>query len=307
MHTLSKDLQLYASGRRGRPALIYKPQMNLLSPSLAELFEASGCDAETTAFLVRSRNISLWRLMVADFLSLFLSRTTAHGFVGRGMMFVYSTEQIRCLLRPPHAPPTSPLPADFRFESLLDIGAGDGGVTAKIAPLFKRVCATEFSGSMRWRLRCRGYEVLPHDNPFYMNTPGKALERRYFDVISCNNVLDRADKPQTLLQEMRDSLKPNGFLVLAVVLPWCPFVEDGPRQRKPSEILPMEGGECCRGASFEQSLSKLVENVLVPMGFELIRWTRLPYLCEGNLRIEYALLNDAVFILRKRDDFERPA
>ncbi|CAJ1010566.1 putative DREV methyltransferase/Methyltransferase domain containing protein [Leishmania naiffi] len=302
MQGLSKDLKLYTSGHRGRPALIYEPRMNLVSPSLVKLFEACNCDRETTAFLVQYRNISLWKLLLADLLSLFFSRTTAHGVVGRGTMFVYSTEQIRRLLRPPQTPPTSPLPQDFQFDSLLDIGAGDGGVTSKIAPLFKTVYTTEFSASMRWRLRRRGYEVLPHDDPFHINTAGKLQERRYFDVIACNNVLDRADTPRTLLQEIRDSLKPNGFLVLAVVLPWCPFVENGPRQQRPNEVLPMEGGECCRGASFEASMSKLVENVLVPMGFELIRWTRLPYLCEGNLRLEYAVLNDAVLILRKRRD-----
>ncbi|KAG5473104.1 hypothetical protein CUR178_03022 [Leishmania enriettii] len=304
MHALSKDLQLYTSGNRRRPPLIYEPRTNLLPTFLVQLFEACNCDAETTAFLVHARSISVVRLMLAKVLSFFVSRTTACGLAGRGAMFVYSTEQIRRLLRPPQAPLTSPLPPYFQFESLLDIGAGDGGVTSKIAFLFNRVYVTEFSASMRWRLLRRGYEVLPHDDPFHVNTPEKLLERRYFDVIACSNVLDRADRPRTLLKEMRDSLKPTGLLLLAVVLPWCPFVENGTRQKRPCEILPMEGGECCRGASFEQSLSKLVENVLTPMGFHLIRWTRLPYLCEGNLRNEYAVLSDAVLILRKMDGFE---
>lgn len=308
MHALSKDLQLYASGQRRRPMLTYEPKANLVSEALMRLFEQSHCDTETSAFLTRSRDMSVWKLMVADLLSLFLSRTTAHGFVGCGVMFVYSTEQICRLLRPPQAPLSAPLSSACQFESLLDIGAGEGGVTAKMAPLFKKVYATEFSASMRWRLRRRGYEVLPHEDPFHFNGPTQLLERRYFDVIACNNVLDRADMPRTLLREMRDSLKPNGLLVLAVVLPWCPFVEDGTRQRRPTEALPMQGGECCKGACFEQSMCKLVENVLVPMGFELVRWTRLPYLCEGNLRIEYALLNDAVFILRRREGFtDEPA
>lgn len=302
MHALSRDLQLYASGKRRRPVLNYEPNMTAISAQLRELFEASSCDPETSEFLAKSRDVSLWKLMVSDFLSLFLSRTTAHGLVGRGGMFVFSTEQIRTLLRPPHTPASAPLPPSFQFDSLLDIGAGDGGVTAKMQPLFHSVYATEFSASMRWRLRRRGYEVLPYETPFVMDPAAQPVERRYFDVIACNNVLDRADKPATLLREMRDSLKPDGLLVLAVVLPWCPFVEDGTRQKTPSEQLPMKGGECCKGASYEASACKLFENVLVPMGFELVRWTRLPYLCEGNLRNEYALLNDAVFVLKKKVD-----
>lgn len=301
MHALSRDLQIYATGKRRRPPINYQPNMTSVTAQLQELFEASYCDPETSDFLARSREVSLWKLVVSDFLSLFLSRTTAHGFVGRGGMFVYSNEQIRTLLRPPGTPASALLPPDYQFESLLDIGAGDGGVTAKLQPLFRKVYATEFSASMRWRLRRRGYEVLPHDSPFVVDPNAQPVERRYFDVIACNNVLDRADKPATLLRDMRDSLKPGGLLVLAVVLPWCPFVEDGPRQKAPSEQLPMKGGECCKGASYETSASKLFENVLIPMGFELVRWTRLPYLCEGNLRIEYALLNDAVFVLRKKE------
>jgi SAM-dependent methyltransferase len=302
MHALSRDLQIYASGKRRRPALNYEPKMSAVSAQLKERFEPSFCDPETSDFLAKSRDVSLWKLMVSDFLSLFLSRTTAHGLVGRGGMFVYSNEQIRTLLRPPQTPASVPLSPSFQFDSLLDIGAGDGGVTARMQSLFRKVYATEFSASMRWRLRRRGYEVLPHDAPFVVNPTARPLERRYFDVIACNNVLDRADKPATLLQEMRDSLKPDGLLVLAVVLPWCPFVEDGPRQKVPLEQLPMQGGECCKGASYEASASKLLENVLLPMGFELVRWTRLPYLCEGNLRNEYALLNDAVFVLQKKAD-----
>ncbi|KPA83120.1 putative mitochondrial DREV methyltransferase [Leptomonas pyrrhocoris] len=300
MHALSRDLQIYASDKRRRPAIVYQPNMTAISANLKELFEASFCDPETSDFLTKSRDVSLWKLMVGDFLSLFLSRTTAHGLVGRGGMFVYSNEQVRTLLRPPHTPASAPLPPSFQWDTLLDIGAGDGGVTARMAPLFRKVYATEFSASMRWRLRRRGYEVLPHETPFVVNAAAEPVERRYFDVIACNNVLDRADKPETLLRDMRDSLKPGGFLVLAVVLPWCPFVEDGPRQKAPSEKLPMKGGECCKGASYEASASKLFENVLIPMGFELVRWTRLPYLCEGNLRNEYALLNDAVFVLQKK-------
>ena len=40
---------------------------------------------------------------------------------------------------------------------LLDIGAGDGGVTQRLAPLFTEVFATETDTIMRWRLRSLGY------------------------------------------------------------------------------------------------------------------------------------------------------
>lgn len=312
---------IYSQGRRHRPKLRYEPELALLSPDLLAHFEKCECDAETEAFLQYASNFSLWRLLTANLLqALFVSRTTANGLVGRGSMFVLSTAQACQLLRPQGASPSSPLKVATEplFGSLLDIGAGDGNVTAKIAPLFREVFATEYSATMRWRLRRRGYSVLNHEDPFHEadavspdeDTPGKVQERvcKQYDVISCLNVLDRADTPLSLLRSMRDSLRPEtGRLILAVVLPWCPFVEYNSEQRQPSERLPMTGGECCKGASFEASASRLVENVLQPCGFEIVRWTRLPYLCEGNFTTEYALLNDAVFILKRKECFEDTA
>lgn len=49
-----------------------------------------------------------------------------------------------------------------------------------------------------------------------------------YDVISCLNLLDRCDKPLSMLRDVKKSLKPNtGRLVLAVVLPFSPCVESG--------------------------------------------------------------------------------
>ncbi|EPY31722.1 DREV methyltransferase [Strigomonas culicis] len=189
-----------------------------------------------------------------------------------------------------------------RFKRLLDIGAGDGGVTAKLAPMAEEVFVTEVSMSMRWRLRRRGYTVLPHENPFEEIDPATRQPRAaQYDLIALNNVLDRTDKPRTLLQDIHSALTPDGFFLLAVVLPWCPFVEAGKTQRRPTEPLPMEGGECCAGAGFEASVNRLMDNVLAPMGFELVRWTKLPYICQGNLDVAYSLLHDAVLVLRRRE------
>lgn len=189
-----------------------------------------------------------------------------------------------------------------RFSRLLDIGAGDGGVTAKLAPLVDSVYATEVSMTMRWRLRRRGYNVLAQDNPFEeVDRATGERHRLMYDLIALSNVLDRTDGPQALLQDIYDSLTPDGFFLLSVVLPWCPFVEAGKGQRRPTDPLPMEGGECCKGARFEDSLNRLVGNVLLPMGFELVRWAKLPYICQGNLDVEFALLHDAVLVLRRKD------
>lgn len=67
-------------------------------------------------------------------------------------MFVYSTEQFSQLI-------------DFhnsfggvKLKNLLDLGAGDGVVTAKMAPFFENIHATEMSYTMQWRLQQKGFK-----------------------------------------------------------------------------------------------------------------------------------------------------
>lgn len=49
-----------------------------------------------------------------------------------------------------------------------------------------------------------------------------------YDVISCLNLLDRCDQPLTLLKDIRSVLEPTqGRVILALVLPFHPYVENG--------------------------------------------------------------------------------
>lgn len=61
----------------------------------------------------------------------------------------------------------------------------------------------------------------------------------------------------------------------------------------PSETLPMDGD------AWEDDVSSLWTEVLKPMGFNLEAVTRLPYICEGDLDVDYYALDDAVLVLSK--------
>lgn len=52
-------------------------------------------------------------------------------------------------------------------------------------------------------------------------------QHKKYDVIACLNLLDRCDKPLELLGEIKNSLADNGRVLLALVLPFSPFVESG--------------------------------------------------------------------------------
>jgi 2-polyprenyl-3-methyl-5-hydroxy-6-metoxy-1,4-benzoquinol methylase len=48
-----------------------------------------------------------------------------------------------------------------------------------------------------------------------------------YDVITCLNVLDRCDYPMTMLKDMVRVVKQDGCIIIAVVLPFSPYVEKG--------------------------------------------------------------------------------
>ncbi|KRT84172.1 methyltransferase, partial [Oryctes borbonicus] len=129
-------------------------------------------------------------------------------------------------------------------ESLLDLGAGDGEVTARLAKAYKRVYVTEVSNTMQNLLKNRGFEVLPVDTWY---------ATKKFDTISCLNVLDRCDNPLQLLKHIGNCLNPQGRILLAMVLPFSPYVESGneklcSKDHKPKEVLPING------SSFEEQV-----------------------------------------------------
>ncbi|EEB12571.1 possible cgi-81 protein, putative [Pediculus humanus corporis] len=112
------------------------------------------------------------------------------------------------------------------------------------------------------------------------------LENEKYDVITCLNLLDRCDRPNDILEQMKNSLAPDGIVVLAMVLPFEPYVEIGAKNHSPSQVLDVNGN------TFEHQVCSMVKNVLEPVGYEIIKWTKLPYLCEGDLRQSYYWLDD---------------
>jgi len=52
-------------------------------------------------------------------------------------------------------------------------------------------------------------------------------------------------------------------------------------------------------------MQSVVDKVLTPSGFEVVTWSRVPYLCEGDLQQSYYWLDDAVFVLKLSPNFSR--
>ncbi|XP_060222892.1 protein-L-histidine N-pros-methyltransferase isoform X3 [Meriones unguiculatus] len=125
-----------------------------LCESLQSLFVQSYLDQGTQIFLNNSIEksgwlfIQLYHSFVSSVFSLFMSRTSINGLLGRGSMFVFSPDQFQRLLK---------INPDWKTHRLLDLGAGDGEVTKIMSPHFEEIYATELSETMIWQLQKKKY------------------------------------------------------------------------------------------------------------------------------------------------------
>uniref|UniRef100_A0A8D8QSQ6 Methyltransferase-like protein 9 n=1 Tax=Cacopsylla melanoneura TaxID=428564 RepID=A0A8D8QSQ6_9HEMI len=246
-----------------------------LDPQLQTLFTQLTLDEETHQFLNASSDKSnavftqLYHSIVKILLHPFLCQTSINGLLRRGSMFVVSTSQFQSLLG-----------ADYLNRAglkLIDLGAGDGATTRKMAPFFERVFATEISKPMKWILDKAGYTVLGLEE----------WQEQKYDVIACLNLLDRCDTPLQLLDQIKSALLPNGRVLVALSLPYAPYVESNVAHL-PGEFLPINSSS----SSLELQISEVVSQVFEPRGFSLVTWSKVPYLCEGDFKQAYYWLTD---------------
>ena len=279
------------------PPLKYGINESVMKPHILKMFVQSSLDMETEVFLETycSQTESSVRSALATMARKFMSQTDTNAFIGRGQMFVFSAAQLESLLANAFGKDRI---ATVSRGKLLDIGAGNGDVTEKYQKFVKHITATEVSNYMVKILQkksCIDRVVETGSlNSFDVN--------KKFQIISCLNVLDRCDKPSQLLKDIYARLDPqHGIVVVAIVLPWCPFVENGTGQDRPTEDLDMDGGRCRTRNTFEEAVNVIVDNVFLKHGFVVKSWTRVPYICAGDTYQKYYVLSDALFVLECQD------
>ncbi|XP_046545027.1 protein-L-histidine N-pros-methyltransferase-like [Haliotis rubra] len=265
----------------------YEFDISALPEDLRDKFIGFHQDLETTQFLESCYEKAEWiftqlrHSLLRYILSWFMTSTSINGWLKRGSMFIFSKGQLDALL-------DIPTGWHWQAENMLDLGAGDGMVTSQLARYFDNVYATEISEIMVKRLQERGYRVL--------GISEWSNGTRVYDIISCLNLLDRCDRPISILHSIRQSLRRgSGRAIVAVVLPFKPFVEFGSTDHQPIECLHIEG------KTFEEQTVSLIRHVFTPAGFTVEKFSKLPYLCEGDINKSFFVLYDAVFVLRATD------
>lgn len=263
--------------------LRYGCRLEQLPAALRHRFVQLGRDASLEAYLERARRERHGRFVtgVHRVLRGYLSDFDINGLLNIYPMHVLGTEQWRYLLEQ--------APLDRAEDArLLDVGAGNGDVTLALAPLFESVATTEMSRAMAFRLRRRGFRCFRQD------VTSVGVPEPPYDAIACLNVLDRCDRPLTLLGNLRAGLTDRGLLLLALVLPYQPFVYDGGSSVEPTERLPLTGSD------WEACVGELCERVIEPLGLEVEVITRVPYLSGGDARRPLYELDDVVLVCRAR-------
>jgi SAM-dependent methyltransferase len=201
-----------------------------------------------------------------------------NGALGMYRMHLLGTDQWRRLL------------GNGRIASCLDVGAGSGDVTARLAPLCDQVHTTEVSRAMAWRLRRRGFACSRVD------VTAEGAPQGAWDLVTCLNVLDRCARPKALIEAVRRALAPGGRLVLSLVLPYDPFYYDGARTPEPEEKL------ACTSAIWEVAAGQLLLGELPRFGLEAEAFTRAPYLSAGDARRERYVLDAVVAVFKPVTD-----
>jgi len=252
---------------------------------LGATFTQLGIDDETAKYIAHSEGArhGLLTTWVHRALRLFLSDFDINGLLGTYPMHVLSKEQWRTLLE-------QAIPDGVEQLRLLDIGAGRGDATARLAELFAEVTVTETSRTMAKRLRRQGFRCIEGDITHLDE------QDENFDVVSLLNVLDRCDRPLSLLAKVRTLLPPGGLLIVALVLPYGPFVYDGGQPRPPRERLPIT----CN--AWEPASVEVIVDALLPLGFTLRAMSRAPYLSGGDARRALYELDDLIVILEATGD-----
>ena len=262
----------------------YKCDLSILNQSLKSKFIQLNYDQETDHFIQTCYQKSNWifthvfNFFAKAILSWFMTATSINGLLKRGSMFVFSSHQFHQIFDN-----ISIIKSD-QDSNLLDLGAGDGKVTKIMAQYFNSTHCTEISSVMARLLNESGFNILDYEN--WAENDSK------YDLISCLNILDRCDRPLTMLQKVRTKLKPNGRVLVALVLPLKQYVESSTNYHEPIEKIFLSGH------TKEEQLESLEEIVFKPIGLEIIHWTVLPYLCEGDINQAFYWLKDIVILLK---------
>jgi SAM-dependent methyltransferase len=257
----------------------YAVNASALPPELNAAWVPLGPDAELAAYGERAAALRLGRVRtwLQRLLSAYVSHFDANALLGAYPTHLLGREQWGALFER----------AGVRHGRFLDIGAGSGDVTLQVAPWFGEVHTTEVARAAARRLRRRGLASDVRDVT-HAGAPAPP-----YDAVGLLNVLDRCNRPRTLLSRACEALRPGGHLLLSLVLPYRPVVYAGPYVLSPEEELAADG------PSWEAAAARLTQEELEPRGLSVRALTRVPYCVGGDAARALYVLDAGVWVAER--------
>lgn len=246
--------------------------------NLTKKFIKLSYDDETEEFMKYCHNKSYlksWVVsMLKSFITKFYSLQDANGMLGSGKMFIVSQSHLKILLE------------GETFKNMIDIGAGDGLVTEKFKFLIENkeeIYCTETSEKLKLTLKNKGFKVID-------SIDGQ------FDLVVLLNVLDRCEKPISLLESIK-KLKFKYFLT-SIVLPFSGFYTENTKKYPQKEYF------IDKYKNWEESVN-IIHKKMESLGFEVIKLSRLPYLSEGNHNKSLFFLDTVILVMKLKIENEK--
>lgn len=238
------------------------------------------------------------------FLAMVMSYYDANATLGIYPLHLFSRDQWTQLLH--ETTDRSKFPQGF--QRALDIGAGDGSMAQTLLmPIAHEVHATETSKKMAALARERGVDC--HDVDLTAANSNDSTLKGPFHLITVFNVLDRTNRPRTLLEKVSGLLASDGICVIASPLPMRQVCFEGARRKKPEESLPLPdtkspalaayAGEDVWDAYAYSFMFEFLKEQVPDLKIE--GFTRLPYLSSGDFSEPLVKYDDIAVVLSKRN------
>ena len=170
------------------------------------------------------------------------------------------------------------------FNRILDIGASNGDVSARLQALSYEIWLTDVSSLISW---CHWYNGFTNSfvaTSIDQSTLLQAGAPTEYEAIFFLNVLDQLSDPVTYLQTLVGYLQSQNeplTLIISVPLPWT-------KKKRSKFSLP--------GETWEEATANL-HHVFDTVGLQTLGITRAPYLCQGTYQVPLFSLDTAIFAL----------
>lgn len=119
------------------------------------------------------------------------------------------------------------LPTNQASMDCLDVGCGAGIFTTAFAKKVKTAHVSGIDASEHAIALAKAYAELCRINIHYMQKKAEALSNSQYDFITCLELIEHVDHPQTLVAQLMANLKPNGQIIFSTLnRTWSSFIKN---------------------------------------------------------------------------------